>query len=105
MLMLMDAPLHTRPPPHPPPSTPSPLHTRPSDRLPQRTNKMMFVFAANPARRRTVLPGTYQEILMHVKGAREHARRGVAPSVRADLAHFFRESEGQNELASSSEVL
>ena len=50
------------------------------------------------------LPGTYQEILMHVKGAREHARRGVAPSVRADLAHFFRESEGQNELASSSEV-
>jgi len=75
------------------------------DRLPQRTNKMMFVFAANPARRRTVLPGTYQEILMHVKGAREHARRGVAPSVRADLAHFFRESEGQNELASSSEVL
>ena len=87
MLMdIMDAP-------HPPP-----------DRLPQRTNKMMFVFAANPARRRTVLPGTYQEILMHVKGAREHARRGVAPSVRADLAHFFRESEGQNELASSSEV-
>ena len=43
MLMdIMDAP-------HPPP-----------DRLPQRTNKMMFVFAANPTRRRTVLPGTYQ---------------------------------------------
>jgi len=34
------------------------------ERLPQRTNNLMFVFAASRARRRTVLPTTYPEVRM-----------------------------------------
>ena len=62
------------------------------DRLPQRTSQLMFVFAASPACRRTVLPTTYQEVIMHVKAARNHAARGLSPTVRMDLSEFFRES-------------
>ena len=60
-------------------------------RLPQRTNNLMFVFAASPDpdRRRTVLPTTYPEVLMHVKASRNHARRGLSPTMRMDLAKFF----------------
>ena len=59
------------------------------DRLPQRSNNLMFVFAANPECRRSVLPTTYSEVLMHVKAARNHASRGLSPTVREDLAAFF----------------
>ena len=61
-------------------------------RLPRRTNKLMFVFAASPACRRIVLPTTYSEVLMHVMAARNHAARGLSPTVRTDLAEFFCET-------------
>ena len=56
----------------------------------------MFVFAANPEDRRSVVPTTYSEVLMHVKAARNHAARGLSPTVRKELAAFFAEESSRS---------
>ena len=61
-------------------------------RLPQRTNRLMFVFATSPSHRRPLLPTSYKEVLMHASAARRHATEGLGPNAREDLEAFFREA-------------
>ena len=61
-------------------------------RLPERTNRLMFVFATSPSHRRPLLPTSYKEVLMHVSAARRHATEGLGPKARVELEAFFREA-------------
>ena len=48
------------------------------ERAPQRTNRLLFIFATSPDAAPTLLPTTYSEILMHTEGARRHEVEGLA---------------------------
>jgi len=64
-----------------------PVHV---DRLPQRSNHLRFSFAEHPESQRTILPETYQEVLLHAMGARNHANTGLSKTALRDMAPFFK---------------
>lgn len=64
-------------------------NARPKHSIPNRTNSLRFVFAANPDIVRPLLPVAYSEILGYVNASRRHAVEPIAQDTLKDLAEFL----------------
>ena len=67
-------------------------------RLARATNRLMFVFATDRTAHdaATVLPETYQDVLMQVEAARRHAVEGPNERTWCELDQHFREEEARH---------